>query len=63
MLSYVFNANTKANGWGAMDPQVWKDQIDLYSQLGQFSKRTPRLEDVMTLSVLDATRDARPKIG
>jgi NitT/TauT family transport system substrate-binding protein len=63
MLSYVFNANTKANGWGAMDPQVWKDQIDLYSQLGQFSKRTPKLEDVMTLSVLDATRDARPKIG
>ncbi len=63
MLGYVFNANTKAGGWGTMDPQVWKEQIDLYAQLGQFSKRTPKLEEVMTMDILNATRDARPKIG
>jgi NitT/TauT family transport system substrate-binding protein len=63
MLKYVFNDNTKANGWGAMDPKVWQEQIELYAQLGQFSKRTPKLEEVMTLDVLNATKDARPKIG
>jgi len=63
MLGYVFNANTKAGGWGTMDPQVWKEQIDLYAELGQFSKRTPKLEEVMTLDILNATKDARPKIG
>src|SRR5262249_51845908 len=41
-LQYSFNENTRANGWGAMDPQVWREQIDLYAQLGQFSSRTPR---------------------
>jgi NitT/TauT family transport system substrate-binding protein len=46
-----------------MDPQVWQEQIDLYARLGQFSKRTPKADEVMTLSVLDATKDARPKIG
>lgn len=63
MLSYVFNAATKTNGWGTMDPQVWNEQIDLYAQLGQFSKRTPKLDEVMTLDILNATKDARPKIG
>jgi NitT/TauT family transport system substrate-binding protein len=63
MLSFAFNANTKANGWGAMDPQVWKDQIDLYAQLGQFSKRTPAVDEVMTLDILNATGNARPRIG
>lgn len=63
MLSYVFNANTKANGWGAMDPAVWDSQIKLYSDLGQFSKRTPALNEVMTLDHLKATDAARPRIG
>jgi len=63
MLSYVFNANTKANGWGAMDSAVWDSQIKLYSDLGQFSKRTPALNEVMTLDHLRATDAARPRIG
>jgi NitT/TauT family transport system substrate-binding protein len=63
MLKYAFNENTKANGWGAMDPQVWKDQIDLYAQLGQFSKRVPSVDEVMTMEVLAATGTARPRIG
>ncbi len=61
-LKYAFNPQTEANGWGTMDPAVWQDQISLYSQLGQFSKRTPKLEEVMTLDILKATRDARIKV-
>jgi len=62
MMNYAFNDLTKANGWGTMDPGVWQDQISLYSQLGQFSKRTPKLDEVMTMEILTATRDARLKV-
>ncbi|MBL8589070.1 MAG: ABC transporter substrate-binding protein [Methylobacteriaceae bacterium] len=61
MLDYAFSPKTKVEGWGTMDPKVWQDQIDLYAELGQFSKRTPKLDEVMTLDILKATADARPK--
>ena len=63
MLQYAFSARTGAEGWGTMDPAVWADQIGLYAELGQFSKRTPKLEEVMTMDILKATADGRPKIG
>jgi NitT/TauT family transport system substrate-binding protein len=63
MMKFAFSAKTKAEGWGTMDPAIWQDQIDLYAKLGQFSKRTPKLDEVMTLDVLKASADARPKIG
>jgi NitT/TauT family transport system substrate-binding protein len=63
MLKYAFSPKTAAEGWGTMDPAVWQEQIDLYAQLGQFSKRTPKLEEVMTLEILKMTADGRPKIG
>src|SRR6478736_3862577 len=63
MLKYSFSARTKTEGWGAMDPVIWQDQINLYAELGQFSKRTPKLEEVMTLDILKMTADTRPKIG
>jgi NitT/TauT family transport system substrate-binding protein len=63
MLEYAFGPKTLAEGWGTMDPQVWREQIDLYAQLGQFARRTPRLEEVMTLEILRQTGDTRPKIG
>jgi NitT/TauT family transport system substrate-binding protein len=63
MLSHCFNASTKASGYGTMDPKIWQDQIETWSQLGQFSKRTPKLDEVMTTEILDATRDSRPKVG
>jgi NitT/TauT family transport system substrate-binding protein len=63
MLGFVFDANTKANGWGAMDPAVWKEQIEQYAALGQFSKRVPAVDDVMTTDILAATGNARPRIG
>jgi NitT/TauT family transport system substrate-binding protein len=63
MLQYAFSSKTLAEGWGTMDPQVWREQIELYAQLGQFARRTPRLEEVMTLDILRMTGDMRPKIG
>jgi NitT/TauT family transport system substrate-binding protein len=63
MLKFVFSSRTAAEGWGTMDPAVWQEQIDLYAQLNQFSKRVPKLEDVITLDILKATADARPRIG
>ena len=61
MLRYSFSDLTKAQGWGAMDPAVWQEQITMYSQLGQFTAATPKLDDVMTLEVLKATQAARMK--
>jgi NitT/TauT family transport system substrate-binding protein len=63
MLKYAFNDNTKNNGWGAMDPAVWQEQIDLHAELKQFTKRVPKLDEVMTLEMLKATESSRPKLG
>jgi NitT/TauT family transport system substrate-binding protein len=63
MLDYVFDEHTKVGGYGTMDPAVWQEQIDLYAGLGQFTKRTPKLDEVMTVAILNATAGARPKIG
>jgi len=63
MLSYCFDESTKASGYATMDPQIWQDQIDTWSRLGQFSKRTPKLDEVMTMEILNATQDSRPKVG
>jgi len=46
-----------------MDQQVWADQIELFAQLGQFPARVPTVEDLMTLDILNATKDDRPRIG
>ena len=58
-LGYAFNAQTQANGWGAMDRNVWQEQITQYAELNQFTKRVPKVDEVMTLDVLTATRDYR----
>jgi NitT/TauT family transport system substrate-binding protein len=63
LLKFAFNENTKVNGWGAFEPKVWQDQIALYDDLKQFSAGPPKLDDVITTKILDATKDARPKIG
>ncbi len=63
MLAACFTGATKAGGYGTMDPAVWQEQIALYAELGQFSKRVPKLEEVMTMEILEATKDARPRIG
>ena len=60
-LGYAFNAQTQANGWGTMDRAVWQDQITQYAELGQFTKRVPKVDEVMTMDILNATRDYRLK--
>ncbi|RDK07820.1 ABC transporter substrate-binding protein [Cupriavidus lacunae] len=59
LMGYAFNKESSTQGWGAMDPTVWQEQISLYAQLGQFRARAPRLEDVMTLDILQATKSSR----
>jgi NitT/TauT family transport system substrate-binding protein len=63
MLSYAFNDATRQGGWGVMDQKVWADQIELFARLGQFPRRVPRVDDVMTMNILNATQSIRPRIG
>ncbi len=63
MLSYEFTDRTKEFGWGSFDPAVWQEQIDLFDELKQFAAAKPKLEQVMTTAILDATKDTRPKLG
>ena len=63
LLGFAFNANTQANGWGAFDPAVWQEQIALYDELKQFTAGAPKLQDVMTTKILDATKSVRAKVG
>jgi NitT/TauT family transport system substrate-binding protein len=63
MLSYEFTDRTKEFGWGSFDPAVWQEQIDVQDELKQFTAAKPKLDQVMTTAILDATKDARPKIG
>lgn len=63
VLKYMFNADTKRDGWGTFDPAVWQRQIDLYDSLEQFKTAKPAVDDVITMGVLEATADSRPKVG
>jgi len=63
LMKFVFTAATKAGGWGIFDPAVWQEQITLYDQLQQFTAGPPKLEDVITTAILDATKDERPRLG
>lgn len=59
MLSYSFADAAASEGWGTMNPAIWQEQIALYAQLGLFTAAPPRLQDVITMDILDATRTAR----
>ena len=59
MLEYALGGQAATQGWGTMDPAVWQSQISLYSELGQFTARTPKVEDVITLDALKATSALR----
>lgn len=54
---------TRNDGWGAFDPAVWKEQIDTFEELKQFNSGAPKVEDVMTTSILDATKGQRARIA
>jgi len=59
LMSFAYNDLTNKNGWGTMDKGVWQEQIDQYASLGQFTKRVPKVDEVMTMDILNATREYR----
>ena len=59
MLRYSFGGRAAGEGWGTMDPGTWREQVELYARLGMFTARVPRVEEVMSLAVLEATQSAR----
>lgn len=59
LLSYMFTESADQNGWGAMDPAIWEQQISTWKQTGQFKAKPPTVDQVMTPAILDATADAR----
>lgn len=63
VLGFSFNAVTAKDGWGTMNRANWEAQVSIYDQLGQFKGKTPTVDDVMTLAVLDATAKDRPRLG
>jgi len=63
VLQLSFDAATLANGWGTFDPAAIQEQIDVYGAIGQFQNGAPKLADVETTAILEATAAARPKIG
>lgn len=62
ILGYVFTDATRNNGWATMSRENWAEQIRTYEELSQFTKSVPSVDDVMTLSLLEATKDARPQL-
>ncbi len=63
VIDFSFGPSTKANGWGAMAKDNWQAQIDIYAQLDQFKGAVPKVDDVMTLAILDATKETRMQVG
>lgn len=63
VMKFAFNETTKADGWGAMTKENWAAQIKTYADLGQFKEKVPTVDEVMTLSVLDATTAIRKQFG
>ena len=61
LMAFAYNPQTQAGGWGTMDKAVWESQIQQYAELGQFTKRVPKVDEVMTMDILNATRDYRLK--
>lgn len=63
LIPYAFDAQTQSEGWGTMNADTWKSQIDLYAGLDQFEQGAPTLDQVIDMSVLEATAANRPKVG
>lgn len=61
MLEYALGGAAQTQGWGTMDPAVWQSQISTYADLGQFTARTPKVDDLIWLGALKGTADARVK--
>jgi NitT/TauT family transport system substrate-binding protein len=62
LLAYVFTKATRERGWATMDAETWREQIESHRELGQFTNRVPAVDDVMTLALLDETKERRPHL-
>jgi NitT/TauT family transport system substrate-binding protein len=63
VIDFSFGPVTKKHGWGHMDPENWNEQVQTYADLGQFEGDVPKVEDVMTTAILEATADVRKRVG
>lgn len=63
VLEFSFGETTKAEGWGTMNRANWEAQLKTYADLDQFKGTVPTVDDIMTLSILEATADIRKKVG
>jgi len=63
LMEFAFNDVTQTQGWGAMTRENWAAQISIYDSLGQFKEGVPKVDDIMTLSILQATADMRKMVG
>lgn len=59
LVKYAFNDATAQNGWGTMSREMWQSQLDMWDQLKQFKGPAPKVEDIATFDILDATKDSR----
>ena len=63
VMSIAFGPDTKANGWGWFDNNKLQGQIDAFDKGKAFEVRKPVLNEVSSHAILDATADARPRLG
>lgn len=63
VMSIAFGPDTKANGWGWFDNNKLQTQIDTFDKGKAFEVRKPVLSEVSSHAILDATADARPRLG
>ncbi len=63
LKEFAFSDLTRNDGWGAFDPAVWSSQIALFDELKQFGTDAPKAENLMTTSLLEATKGQRAKLG
>jgi NitT/TauT family transport system substrate-binding protein len=63
VIEFSFGEATKARGWGQMTRENWEAQVAIYDQLKQFKGAAPKVDDVMTLAILEKSTDIRKKIG
>lgn len=57
IIEFVFPDG--AEEWGGMDPELWKEQMNVYDRLGLFDGPKPSVDEVMTTKILESTKDAR----
>ncbi|WP_313760435.1 ABC transporter substrate-binding protein [Rhizobium sp.] len=63
VIDFSFGDSTKETGWGAMSKENWAAQIKAYADLKQFAGAVPTVDDVATMSILEATAAIRKKVG